>query len=179
MSTLAWTRRSSALWSQLATSPATTTRLFSSARTTKAADTPVASTITPSSQLLPPRPLNLYVKSTRNNTIMSLVGAVKNGQQGTFFNVSGGTAGFKKVQRSGYEAGYQCAVRMFAKIQELAEAGPVAVTLLYNGFGQGREAATRALLSPDGELVRPHFVRVTDRTPIKIGGVRPKKKRTL
>lgn len=110
---------------------------------------------------------------------MSLVSTVQNGQKGTFFNVSGGTAGFKKVQRSGYEAGYQCAVRMFAKIQELAATGPISVTLLYNGFGQGREAATRALLSPDGEGVRPYFVRVTDRTPIKIGGVRPKKKRTL
>lgn len=108
----------------------------------------------------------------------------ENGQVGSLFNVSGGLAGFKKVQRSGYEAGYQCAVRMFAKITELAEqtapqGKQPAVTLLFNGFGQGREATTRALLSPDGERVRNYFVRVTDRTPIPIGGVRPKKKRTL
>jgi small subunit ribosomal protein S11 len=127
----------------------------------------------------PRRSFNLYVKSTRNNTIMSLVGKVVNGQLGTFCNVSGGLVGFKKVQRSGYEAGYQCAVRMFAAIKAEAEKGPIAVTLLFNGFGQGREATNRALMSPDGEAVRSHIVRVTDRTPIPMGGVRPKKKRTL
>ena len=110
---------------------------------------------------------------------MSLVGKVANGQMGTFFNVSGGLVGFKKVQRSGYEAGYQCAVRMFGAIKAEAEKGPIAVTLLFNGFGQGREATTRALMSPDGEAARSHIVRVTDRTPIPMGGVRPKKKRTL
>ncbi|KAF8303105.1 hypothetical protein DL93DRAFT_2042406, partial [Clavulina sp. PMI_390] len=88
---------------------------------------------------------------------------------------SGGLVGFKKVQRSGYEAGYQCAVKAFAKLSELAKESPIEVTMLFNGFGQGREAVTRALLSPDGEEVRPYFKRVTDRTPIPIGGVRPKK----
>lgn len=110
---------------------------------------------------------------------MSLVGKVANGQLGTFFNVSGGLVGFNKVQRSGYEAGYQCAVRMFAAIKAEAKKGPIGVTLLFSGFGQGREAATRALMSPDGEAVRSHIVRVTDRTPVPMGGVRPKKKRTL
>lgn len=118
---------------------------------------------------------------------MSLVAqSPKTGHLGTLFNVSGGIAGFKKVQRSGYEAGYQCAMRMFqfikeqqAEVEQSGGGARVAVTVLFSGFGQGREAATRAILSADGEAVRQYIVRVTDRTPIKIGGVRTKKQRTL
>jgi small subunit ribosomal protein S11 len=128
-------------------------------------------------------PLNLYVKATRNNTIMSLVGKREvDGKYlgvGTILNVSGGLVGFKKVHRSGYEAGYQCAMKMFEAIRKRTENARLEITVLFNGFGQGREAMTRALLSSDGEEVRRSIVRVTDRTPIKIGGVRPKKQRTL
>lgn len=178
--------------------------LFSPLRTKRNASTTTAPTTTPETST-PPRvrtrdprgpptlPINLYVKSSRNNTIISLVSTLSPQilnkhslpLSGVLSRISGGTAGFKKVHRSGYEAGYQCAVRSFAQLVKLDEenveqgGGGVDVTLLFNGFGQGREAVTRALLSPDGEAVRGMFVRVTDRTPIPIGGVRPKKKRTL
>lgn len=174
MSVLTAGRRALTLGRRDLISPLSPSRFFSST-SSKNAEASL------NAEYIQPRPLNLYVKSTRNNTIMSLVGKVpQNGQQGTFYNVSGGTAGFKKVQRSGYEAGYQCAVKMFGVIDQMAEKdGPIAVTLLFNGFGQGREAMTRALNSPDGEKIRSLIVRVTDRTPVPIGGVRPKKKRTL
>jgi small subunit ribosomal protein S11 len=106
---------------------------------------------------------------------------------------TGGSCGFKGVNRSGYEAGYQCAVRAFARIKQIAEeeggafgAGASAVVVprarfevLFSGFGQGRDAVVKALMTSEGDEVRPYVVRVTDNTPIKIGGTRAKKTRRL
>jgi small subunit ribosomal protein S11 len=94
---------------------------------------------------------------------------------------SGGSCGFKGVNRSGYEAGYQCAVRAFARVKQLAlEGGEGArFEVLLKGFGQGREAVVKALMTSEGDDVRPFVTRVTDNTPIKIGGTRAKKMRRL
>ena len=50
--------------------------------------------------------------------------------------------------------------------------------MLWNGFGQGREAAFRAMMANEGEQVRSLVKVMTDKTPIKVGGVRPKKRRS-
>lgn len=98
---------------------------------------------------------------------------------------SGGACGFKGVNRSGYEAGYQCAVRAFARVKQLAQesggagAGGPRFEVLFKGFGQGREAVFKALMTSEGDDVRPFVTRVTDNTPIKIGGTRAKKTRRL
>jgi len=101
---------------------------------------------------------------------------------------SGGSCGFKGVNRSGYEAGYQCAVRAFARVKELAResaemggvgAGGPRFEVLFKGFGRGREAVYKALMTSEGDDVRPFVTRVTDNTPIKIGGTRAKKTRRL
>jgi small subunit ribosomal protein S11 len=58
----------------------------------------------------------------------------------------------------GYEAGYQCALRIFSRIGELKKTvnpalGDLKIELLFNGMlGQGREAVYRALMTQDGEL---------------------------
>ncbi len=46
-------------------------------------------------------------------------------------------------------------------------------------FGQGREAVAAALVGPEGLGIKPLIYRVEDRTPIKIGGTRPRKARRL
>ncbi len=98
---------------------------------------------------------------------------------------TGGSCGFKGVNRSGYEAGYQCAVRAFARIKQLAResaemgGGGARFEVLFKGFGQGREAVYKALMTSEGDDVRPFVTRVTDNTPIKIGGTRAKKTRRL
>jgi hypothetical protein len=62
-----------------------------------------------------------------------------------------------KVFLSGYEAGYQCALRIFSRIGELRKTinpalGDLKLELYLNGmFGQGREAVYRALMTQDGE----------------------------
>lgn len=50
--------------------------------------------------------------------------------------------------------------------------------VVWNGFGQGRDAVYRAFLSSEGESARAMVHTMSDATKIKIGGVRPKKKRS-
>ncbi|RXW25148.1 hypothetical protein EST38_g665 [Candolleomyces aberdarensis] len=116
--------------------------------------------------------LRLHCQSSPNNTMTTLTDA----DGGTIAWFSGGSCGFKKGNRATYEAGYQCAVRVFQKIEQLAKNdGAVKVDMLFKGFGQGREALKGALLSTEGERIRPLIASITDRTPIKIGGTRAKK----
>ena len=117
----------------------------------------------------------LHVFSNRNNTIATFT--KPDGGAVAWF--SAGSCGFKNAQRSTYEAGYQCAVRIFKKIEEVSEKGPIEIDMFFKGFGLGREALYRALLTTEGQRVRPMVVSITDRTPIKIGGTRSKKARRL
>ncbi|KAI3626113.1 hypothetical protein CBS9595_001474 [Malassezia furfur] len=128
----------------------------------------------------PPResnaPHRLHVQSTRNNTIVTLT--MPTGEP--LANASGGTVGFKKAGRSGYEAGYRAALRVFSRISENQARWRInSIEVLWNGFGQGREAVFRAIMASEGEQVRNMIKVMTDKTPIKIGGVRPKKRRML
>ncbi|PWN47368.1 translational machinery component [Violaceomyces palustris] len=118
----------------------------------------------------------LHVQTSRNNTILTLT----NPEGEPLASASGGSAGFKKAARSGYEAGYRAAFNMFQKIGEnRVKWGIGNLEMLWNGFGQGREAVYRALLANEGEETRSMIRRMTDKTPIKVGGVRPKKRRML
>ncbi|KAF8626767.1 hypothetical protein AX15_004700 [Amanita polypyramis BW_CC] len=117
----------------------------------------------------------LHCHSSRNNTITTFT--MPNGHTLAWF--SGGSCGFKKGNRASYEAGYQCAVRMFKQIETAAEKEPFEIDLFFKGFGQGREALQKALLSGEGDNIRMLVCNVTDRTPLKIGGTRSKKARRL
>ncbi|KAL0580754.1 hypothetical protein V5O48_001219 [Marasmius crinis-equi] len=118
----------------------------------------------------------LHCHSTRNNTITNFTAP----DGATIAQFSGGSVGFKRGQRSGYEAGYQCAVRAFEKILQIeAKSGPLYLELFFKGFGQGRDALQKALLAAEGDPIRKLVISVTDRTPIKIGGTRSKKARRL
>ncbi|KAH7330612.1 hypothetical protein B0J17DRAFT_157920 [Rhizoctonia solani] len=126
---------------------------------------------------------HMYVKSTNNNTLITLTDPHGNALKGG--SASGGTVGFKGVAKSGYEAGYQCALRIFGRVNELKKTvnpahGDLKIELHLNGmFGQGREAVYRALMTQDGEHVRNLINRVTDTSRIRVGGTRPKKRRVL
>lgn len=125
--------------------------------------------------------------STRNNTITTLSSithsqaSFKPPESKVIAWFSGGSVGFKKGQRAGYEAGYQCAVRVFKLLEGLKrEHGDrTSVHLYLRGFGQGREALKTALMSSEGDKIRAMVATVTDRTALKIGGTRSKKTRRL
>ena len=120
----------------------------------------------------------IHVNCTPNNTHIVMSDAL--GRPLKAGSWSGGSCGFKGVNRSGYEAGYQCAVRAFARVKQLAQEGAAPrIEVLFKGFGLGREAVVKALMTSEGDDVRPYVTRVTDNTPIKIGGTRARKTRRL
>ena len=122
------------------------------------------------------QPHRLFVNSSRNNTILTLTSPSGD----PLASASGGSVGFKKSARSGYEAGYRAAFSMFGKINEFKDAWRIQhLEVLWNGFGQGREAVFRALLAGEGQATKNLISKMTDKTPVKVGGVRPKKRRML
>ncbi|OAX39165.1 translational machinery component [Rhizopogon vinicolor AM-OR11-026] len=135
--------------------------------------------------LEPPKPYHLHVYTTHNNCRIVFTypsgKLVKNGWW------TSGSCGFKGANKSTYEAGYQCAVRAFKRIEEeittpnFKDGGvsPVTLALKFKGFGWGREAVQKAFMTSEGDNIRSSVVVVEDRTPIKIGGTRAKKARRL
>ncbi|KAI9243811.1 hypothetical protein BDA99DRAFT_529775 [Phascolomyces articulosus] len=112
----------------------------------------------------------LHINASPNNTIITLTRP--NGSP--LITTSGGSAGFKKAARSGYEAAHQAAMQLLEKKQ--AKNLQVSnIHIILKGFGAGRDAAFRALISGDKWTVK----RLTDATPVPFGGCRPKKARRL
>lgn len=122
-------------------------------------------------------PYKLHCQSTATNTIVTFTDPSGN----PVAWASGGSCGFKRGQRASYEAGYQCAVKIFKVIENIM-AQPekiVRISLCFKNFGMGREAMQKALMTSEGGNVRGLIDTVTDRTAIKIGGTRAKKARRM
>ncbi|KAI9029850.1 hypothetical protein CLU79DRAFT_732862 [Phycomyces nitens] len=115
-------------------------------------------------------PCQLHINAAFNNTILTLTRP--NGSP--LVNTSGGTAGFKKAQRSGYEAAHQAALQLLDKVQA-KNLNITNVHIVLKGFGPGRDAAYKALVTGSQWNIR----RITDATPVPFGGCRPKKARRL
>ncbi|GJN88436.1 hypothetical protein Rhopal_001402-T1 [Rhodotorula paludigena] len=150
------------------------------------------------------QPYTLHVYSTRNNTILTLstspAASASSSSSSSSADphhpvawVSSGSAGYKGAARGTYDAAVEVTLRMFKKIQDLVQppvlaggqrvkaAGPPPTELevVWKGFGQGRDAVFRTLMGAEGDRVRGLVKRVTDATPLKIGGTRPKKRRVI
>ncbi|CCM02817.1 uncharacterized protein FIBRA_04929 [Fibroporia radiculosa] len=114
---------------------------------------------------------SIYVKSSRTNTIATLTRPNGNPLK----TLTGGKVGFKGGNRSSYEAGYKCAVEIFARLQQEVDMQDLTWQLYLNGFGHGREAVQKALMAEEGNAVRKYLVNIIDKTPIKVGGTRAQK----
>ncbi|GAA5953990.1 hypothetical protein JCM3765_000716 [Sporobolomyces pararoseus] len=152
-----------------------------------------------SSSPLRSQPYKLSVYSTRNNTILTLstspLGPSSTPQDPhvPIAWVSAGSAGYKGASRGTYDAAVEVSLKMFGKIKDLIEPPilqgglkqkskgpkPTELELVWKGFGQGRDAVFRTLMGAEGDVVRSLVKRVTDATPIKIGGTRAKKRRVI
>lgn len=111
----------------------------------------------------------------------------------TVARTSCGQLGFRKAQRSTFEAATKTALRMFDMIDGLEEGRDrkrkdgsrvtdpkvTGIELIFKGYGQGRDAIVAALQTDRGKRVGALVRRVTDATPIKVGGTRPRKRRML
>lgn len=99
---------------------------------------------------------------------------------------SAGNLNFKKAHRGKYDAAYQLTTFMMTKMQEKGLTDMMGrfgdsngIELIFRGFGPGREAFTKALMSPEGRVLREHISRVTDATRLKFGGTRSRNVRRL
>ncbi|CAG8543220.1 10049_t:CDS:1 [Dentiscutata heterogama] len=113
----------------------------------------------------------IHIRASYNNTIVSLT----NSRKDVLINSSGGLVGFKKAQRGGYEAAHQAAIALVEKVKEKG-IKIKNVEVLIKGFGPGRDAAFKAIASPENPWT---IKRITDSTPLPFGGCRPRKARRL
>ncbi|KAG2731298.1 hypothetical protein G9P44_005714 [Scheffersomyces stipitis] len=98
----------------------------------------------------------------------------------TKLHITAGQLGFRKSQRSEYEAAFQVATKMFKTIEEKNLLGPNdKIELIMTDYGKGRDAFQAALMGKEGQHIKPHIVRVSDATKLRFGGPRPKKLRRL
>jgi small subunit ribosomal protein S11 len=113
----------------------------------------------------------LHIHASYNNTLVTLT----NSRGDILITKSGGSVGFKKAQRGGYEAAHQAAVGVIRKIKE-KDLNVKNVEICIKGFGPGRDAAFKALANVENQW---NIKRITDTTPLPFNGCRPRKARRL
>lgn len=109
----------------------------------------------------------VFIKSTYNNTIITVTDA----QGGVIAWGSAGSTGFKGSKKSTPYAAQRTMEETLGKLKNL---GLQEVEVFIKGIGSGRDSAIRALQSADFNVTA-----IKDITPIKHGGVRPKKVRRV
>ena len=141
---------------------------------------------------LDPEPHHLHVYSTKHNCHITLTRPSKD----AILSLSTGNIGFRKGQRGSFDAAFQLAAYVMRSIQERgllrAPSAPGAAAasdsveepiarleVVFRGFGDGREAVTKALLGNEGRLLRGRVVKVADATRLKFGGTRSPNPRRL
>jgi small subunit ribosomal protein S11 len=118
----------------------------------------------------------LHIYATKHNTHITL----SKPNRDALISVSCGNIGFRKAGRGTYDAAYQLAAFVMSRIQDKGLLPQIQkVELVYRGFGPGREAVTKAILSSEGKKIRGLIVKLSDSTRLKFGGVRSKKPRRL
>ena len=109
----------------------------------------------------------IYIQSTYNNTIITVTD-----EKGQVIGWgSAGHAGFKGSKKSTPYAAQRTMEDTMARIKNV---GLTEVDVFVRGIGSGREAAVRALTSTGLNVLT-----IKDTTPIRHGGVRPKKVRRV
>ena len=109
----------------------------------------------------------VHIKSTFNNTIISLTDPEGN----ALMSQSGGTAGYKGSRKSTPFAAQRAAENCAAAAKKL---GVTQVDLRVKGPGPGRESAIRAIQSSGLEILA-----IEDVTPLPHNGCRPRKRRRV
>lgn len=109
----------------------------------------------------------IFIQSTYNNTIITVTDTAGN----VVGWGSAGATGFKGSKKSTPYAAQKTMEETLGKLKNL---GLTEVEVFIKGIGSGRDSAIRALQSADFNVTT-----IKDITPIKHGGVRPKKVRRV
>ncbi|KAL7806703.1 translational machinery component [Trichoderma aethiopicum] len=121
-------------------------------------------------------PYHFHVFSHKHNTHIT---CTKPNRE-PIISLSCGNIGFKKSRRGTFDSAYSLTKYV---LERLIHTGwPMKISrleLVLRGFGQGREAAVKVLMSPEGKVLRDKIVRVADSTRIKFAGTRSEKPRRL
>ncbi|UNI19237.1 hypothetical protein JDV02_005434 [Purpureocillium takamizusanense] len=121
-------------------------------------------------------PYHFHIYSHKHNTHIT---CTKPNRE-PIISMSCGNIGFKGSRRSTFDAAYSLTKYV---LERLIHTGwPMKmkhIELVLRGFGQGREAAVKVLMSPEGRVFREKIIRVADSTRIKFGGTRSEKRRRL
>ncbi|KAH7244039.1 uncharacterized protein BKA55DRAFT_572892 [Fusarium redolens] len=121
-------------------------------------------------------PYHFHIYSHKHNTHIT---CTKPNRE-PIISLSAGNIGFRKSRRGLFDSAYSLTKYV---LERLIHTGwPMKMNRLevvLRGFGQGREAALKVLMSPEGKVLRDKIVRVADSTRIKFGGTRSEKPRRL
>jgi small subunit ribosomal protein S11 len=121
-------------------------------------------------------PHHFHVYATRHNTHIT----VTTPNRDPIISKSAGDIGFRKSARKHYDSAFQLASYVMGRLQESGKNREISkLEVVLRGFGQGREAVTKALLGSEGRFLRGKIIRVADATRLKFGGTRSKKPRRL
>ena len=130
----------------------------------------------PESALDDEEPYHLHVYSHRHNTHIT----VTKPNRESILSVSCGQLGFKKSKRKLYDSAYQLGAYAIDRLHQGNWHNKInRLEIVLRGFGSGREAVSKVLMSNEGRLWRPKVVRVSDATRLKFGGCRSKGPRRL
>lgn len=121
-------------------------------------------------------PFHFHVYSHKHNTHITLTKPNRE----PIISLSCGNIGFRKSRRGTFDSAYSLTKYV---LERLIHTGwPMKISRMevgLRGFGRGREAAIKVLMSPEGKVLRDKIVRVADSTRIKFGGTRSEKPRRL
>ncbi|KAM0555741.1 hypothetical protein ACHAPJ_006134 [Fusarium lateritium] len=121
-------------------------------------------------------PFHFHIYSHKHNTHITCTKPSRE----VIISLSAGNIGFRKSRRGTFDSAYSLTKYV---LERLIHTGwPMKMNRLevvLRGFGQGREAALKVLMSPEGKVLRDKIVRVADSTRIKFGGTRSEKPRRL
>lgn len=148
---------------------------------------------TPRSGADPDEPYHMNVYSHKHNTHITFTSPDRD----PILSFSCGNIGLKKHHRGSFDAAYQLASSTFRKVAEMTwrvggkkstsktvsindpDVKSRGVEVILRGYGDGREAFTKALLGAEGRLVKHLISKVSDGTRLKFGGTRSRAVRRL
>lgn len=129
----------------------------------------MSKTVTPKKKknLLPVTRGNIYVRSSFNNTVIT----VTDESGGVIGWITAGACGFKGAKKATPFAAQTAMSRLIEKVRNR---GLRQINIYVSGVGNGRDAAIRVLTNYDFEVLK-----IKDITPIAHNGCRPKKIRRV
>ncbi|KAG6052462.1 hypothetical protein E4U17_005769 [Claviceps sp. LM77 group G4] len=121
-------------------------------------------------------PFHFMVYSHKHNTHITFTKPNRE----PILSMSCGNLGYRKSRRGTFDSAYSLTKYVLERILHTKWIKDMnKLELIFRGFGQGREAVIKVIMSPEGKIVREKIIRVADSTRIKYAGTRSSKPRRL